>query len=306
MKRFYYKAKGGNVGDDLNHWLWPKVFGDLLDEDSSHLLIGIGTILNHKVPVAKKYTVLSSGYGYGTKPRLQVGEWEFLALRGPSTQSAMNAENVRCLLDGAYLMPSYYQPTISKTVSVAYIPHVDSIIIGCWQEVCDKAGIKLLDPRWPVEKFINELLSCERVLTEAMHGAILADAYDIPWHPVKAYRYINDFKWQDWGRSLDMDIVFSFIKPTFRGDIGFPLKRKVINSVKRICKSLGIDSPNWTPTEPWRSSERHINLVSMTLKELSTNAKYVLSDANVKSLRIEKLAIVINDFKLKHMGMRNY
>ncbi|MEZ8882951.1 MULTISPECIES: hypothetical protein [Vibrio] len=37
-----------NVGDDLNPWLWPQLFGDLIVEDSSRYFLGIGTILTEK------------------------------------------------------------------------------------------------------------------------------------------------------------------------------------------------------------------------------------------------------------------
>ncbi len=296
MKLYYYKAKGGNVGDDLNQWLWPKIFGNLLDEDASHLLIGIGTILNHRIPNALKYTVLTSGFGYGTSPPTEQGSWEFLAVRGPKTKEALNAEQVGCLLDGAYLMPEYYKPDLIKSVPVAYIPHVDSVNNGVWQKVCAQADIKMLDPRWPVEKFIDELVSCECVLTEAMHGAILADAYGVPWHPVKAYAYINDFKWQDWASSLKMNVNFSLIEPTFKGDEGLPLKNKVFNTIKRLLKPLGLASKSWTPAPESRSSSSQVSLAAEMLKALSKNASFHLSDINLRKSKVEELRNVIAHF----------
>lgn len=38
-----------------------------------------------------------------------------------------------------------------------------------------------------------------------MHGAIVADAYRIPWIGVDMYG-INKFKWQDWMLSLGLDV----------------------------------------------------------------------------------------------------
>ena len=70
MKLFYYQDDMANFGDDLNDWLWPKIIPNILDNDESHLLLGIGSILNHKLPFAKKYTVLGSGWGYGKAPNI--------------------------------------------------------------------------------------------------------------------------------------------------------------------------------------------------------------------------------------------
>ncbi len=38
-----------------------------------------------------------------------------------------------------------------------------------------------------------------------MHGAIVADAYRIPWIGVDMYG-VNKFKWQDWMLSLELDV----------------------------------------------------------------------------------------------------
>lgn len=297
MKLYFFKAAEGNVGDDLNPWLWPKVLPEILDDDPAHLLIGIGTLLNHRIPKAERYTVLSAGIGYGNKPPLQTGIWEFIALRGPRSQQAVGAKDVPCLLDGGYLMPEYFQPDASKRYSVAYIPHVDSILCGQWQRVCQLAGIKMLDPRWPVEKFITELCSCEQVLTEAMHGAILADAYDIPWHPVKAYDFINDFKWQDWAESVDMNISFSRISPTWKGDIGQSSKRKMIHGIKRTVKYFGFYPNSWTPVPPPASTEAVINKVAEQLKALAESAQFSLSDSKLRSDKVNELLVQIEKLK---------
>jgi succinoglycan biosynthesis protein ExoV len=179
MKLYYYSAPKGNVGDDLNPWLWPKVLGDdVLSNNDDHLLIGIGTLLNHKIPMARDYTVLTSGVGYGDLPDLKTGNWHFVAIRGSLTKQALNIDKTTCLLDGAYLMPRYFNVAKKSTHThkVAYIPHVDSATNGLWEKVCEIAGIKYIDPRMGVEQFIDEICSCDKVLTEAMHGAILADA----------------------------------------------------------------------------------------------------------------------------------
>ena len=46
MQLISYISKNGNVGDDLNDWLWPKIFGEKFQsakEDTA--FFGIGSIL---------------------------------------------------------------------------------------------------------------------------------------------------------------------------------------------------------------------------------------------------------------------
>ena len=51
MKLFYWK-EDQNFGDAMNVWLWPRLLPSNLDADDSTLFVGIGTLLNHRVPVA--------------------------------------------------------------------------------------------------------------------------------------------------------------------------------------------------------------------------------------------------------------
>ena len=296
MKLFYFEAPEGNVGDDLNKWLWPRILGDKLDDNEEHLIIGIGTLLNHKIPPAKKYTVLTSGVGYGDMPNLSQGEWDYVGLRGPLSKQSMSVTEDISLLDGAYLLPHFLEcPRVIKH-KFGYVPHVDSVINGLWEETAKIGEFKLIDPRWPVEKFINELLSCENVVTEAMHGAIMADAYGVPWQPTKAYDYINDFKWNDWAGSLNMEIAFNIIEPTWKGDQGESIKRILINNVKRTLKFAGLASADWTPVKPRQSKAAHLKMVADKINFNASNMPFQVSD---KKLRKEKTAQLIKSIEDK-------
>lgn len=299
MKLFYFISAEGNVGDDLNPWLWPKIFQQFLNEDDQHLLLGIGTILNSKLPEAKKYTIISSGVGYHNQPNFHGIDCDFVALRGPLSEQILGVEDKQpVLLDGAYLMPLYLPRKVeSKAGTTGFIPHVDSLIVGPWEEICAVVGLKLLDPRWSVEKFITELCECENVITEAMHGAILADAYRIPWFPVKGYEHINDFKWQDWSKSLLMEVSLHPLVPIWRGDQGLPVKRKIINGVKRFTNSLGIYPKKWHQVLPTRSSVRTFKENISLLTGYKNNSDFILSRTDIMKQKTDQLHQRILDYK---------
>ena len=296
MKLFYYKAPQGNIGDDLNGWLWPQILNDILDDNDEEIIVGVGTLLNHKLPEAKKYHILSTGLGYGEQPKTNIGDWNFIAVRGPLTAKELKLNDTVVLLDGAYLMPKYYQAEKKIKYKYSYIPHVDSMIDGHWEDVCELAGINLIDPRQSVESFINDLNATEFVITEAMHGAILADAYGIPWTPVKAYDYINEFKWNDWAKSLQLSIKFNLLPSIWRGDKGQGLKRKIINTIKRTCLSLGLQQEGWTKVLPFRSSIKQTKNTANQLKKIATSAYYQTSSREIMNEAVEKLEHAINNF----------
>ena len=68
-----------------------------------------------------------------------------------------------------------------------------------------------LDPALSPDAFLSRLRRCRRVVSEAMHGAILADAFRIPWTAIRLHsdRYEGrtaGFKWRDWAFSLELPV----------------------------------------------------------------------------------------------------
>jgi succinoglycan biosynthesis protein ExoV len=53
------------------------------------------------------------------------------------------------------------------------------------------------------------------LLTEAMHGAIVADALRIPWIAVRTRSAIKTFKWEDWCRSMDLEYQPRMLPPVW-------------------------------------------------------------------------------------------
>jgi succinoglycan biosynthesis protein ExoV len=96
-------------------------------------------------------------------------------------------------------------PKYAKKHPVSFMPHVSNARLSDWRHICNELGVYYIDPRNDVDKFLGELISSELILTEAMHGAILADALRVPWVPVSTAPHILDFKWNDWCGSVGVD-----------------------------------------------------------------------------------------------------
>ena len=214
MDLFY--SKGKNFGDDLNEWLWSALFERPLEDisDSETMLIGVGTILNERIPsLPKKKIVFGSGYGYGNLPQINKN-WNFICVRGPLTAKAIGLDNNVAICDSAILVKEVLDLNLSgKSKGTIFIPHHSTVDVENWQPICNEVGIEYVNPKEDSKKVISKIASSELVITEAMHGAIIADTYRVPWIPVRTRKLINKFKWDDWTASLDISYEFNWLPP---------------------------------------------------------------------------------------------
>ena len=154
----------------------------------------------------EKILVFSSGAGYGKSPIID-GRYQIICLRGPLTAKILNVDPSYAVSDGALLLSKMKLPAYAKKYPCAFMPHHQSEqMYHHWQKICLEAGIHYISPHSPPKKVIKEIQQSEKLISEAMHGAIVADLFRVPWIPVRAYRYINEFKWKDWGLSVNLEV----------------------------------------------------------------------------------------------------
>jgi succinoglycan biosynthesis protein ExoV len=207
MRLHYYKDPYGNVGDDLNPWLWPQLAPELIDDDGRTLLVGIGTLLRRDLPASPGKVVFGSGAGYGAPPVVD-GTWQIYCVRGPRTASVLGIDPALAISDPALLVRALMPPIDPSTRrGIGFMPHHESILRAAAQDIdlagtTRRSGFAFIDPRDAVAGVLDQIRRCRRVVTEAMHGAILADAFRVPWIPVRLYGHVLRSKWIDWTESM--------------------------------------------------------------------------------------------------------
>jgi succinoglycan biosynthesis protein ExoV len=261
----------GNFGDDLNDLLWPRLLpssgvrslnnrsSEPVDPDAL-ILVGVGTILNERVPAGPRKLVLGAGTGYLQSAVID-DTYDVLAVRGPLTAERLGLDASLAATDAAALLVDLdLDLDDAPRTRVGVMPHHRTMDGIPWADVCAAAGVTLLDPRDDPVTTIARLRACDLVLAEAMHGAIVADLYGVPWVPIKLSYLILDFKWNDWCASLGLD---------YRPEVG---------PVLRSPRSWKGRAANLAARRP----------VVRFLKE-AQRATPVLSDRNLLSQRIDRL-----------------
>jgi succinoglycan biosynthesis protein ExoV len=253
MKLFYCHIPGGNFGDELNTFLWPRLLPDAFDgtvrfepksrerfpqaKPDDSLFVGIGTLIRSDLPSGATKHIFGSGFGYGEVPRMDA-KWNLHCVRGPLTAEALGLDPEKAITDPAILVRLLPRGTARKIYSHSFIPHWEMAVSGDWERVCRLVGVHYIDPRWPPARVLRDIHKTRTLVTEALHGAIVADALRVPWIAVSSLHTILKFKWEDWCRSVGVDYsparVPTFWKPR-PGMVG-----NLINGAKEMQAALAL------------------------------------------------------------------
>jgi succinoglycan biosynthesis protein ExoV len=104
VRLFYYPGHNGvtNFGDELNHVLWRHFLPGAFDHDDGTQFVGIGTLLNDRLPAAPRTVIFGAGVGYNGPPRLD-RSWKIYCVRGPLSARALGLSADMAVTDPALL-----------------------------------------------------------------------------------------------------------------------------------------------------------------------------------------------------------
>lgn len=204
MELFYYRDRAENFGDDLNAWIWDHLLPGWRQALPGHQLVGVGTILNDRLPRGLSKIVVGSGAGYGKLPSPEMlAECRFVTVRGPRTAAALGLSPDLANVDPAALLPEIPEfQRIARTGRPICIPHTRSVHRLDWASVCAEAGVDYVSPRGEARAVIRRIAAAPLVIAEAMHAAIIADAFRTPWTGLATSEWFHAAKWYDWADSV--------------------------------------------------------------------------------------------------------
>lgn len=198
----YYK--GQNFGDALNPIIFEKLLPGFFDNDPSVEFSAIGSIIGLPMnPLAKRRIIFSSGFAYGSLPKIDE-TFDIVCVRGPLTAQILKLDKSKAITDGAILLHALKPTQQQKKHKYSFMPHWESELKYPWADLCNEADINYISPTLSPELVITEIQQSQFIIAEAMHAAIVADTLRVPWLAVKAYNGINEFKWNDWTKSVNI------------------------------------------------------------------------------------------------------
>jgi len=255
MKLHYYKPSpaSSNFGDELNIPIWKHFLPGFFDFDESEIFLGIGTVIR---VIKKKYNNAHCNIVFGSgchKSNFTLPKnVDVKFVRGPLSAKSLGLEENKYITDPGILTPLVFPLKKTKKIhNFSYMPHysVDSINN---RKIIESLGINYISPKDDINFILKEINCTGVLLSEAMHGAIVADAYRVPWIPIYSY---NSFKWKDWSLSMNLKIKFYKIKRVYNTD----------SRIKLFVKKIIIDY------QLSKIKKKKANLSNIEIHEIKTN-----------------------------------
>lgn len=179
---------------------------------------------------------------YGDRP-ISSKPLKVLAVRGPLTRKYLIEQNISCpeiYGDPALLLKFLYKPKYNKKYKLGIIPHyIDSNNEHLIEYIHrEKELVKFIDIQhynnW--NEFIDQICSCEYIVSSSLHGIIVADTYNIPnvWIEFSNLVAGNGFKFHDYFASVKRDVLNPFV-------IKEKIETSKLLSFKNEWKPINID-----------------------------------------------------------------
>lgn len=286
-----------NFGDMLNPWLAPKMVGPALDGDDSRRLLFIGTVIERSAPAGCEEVILGAGAGY-KRGRHTLERREIFCVRGRRTCELLGIGEEFAAIDPAILC-SRYRPASPKASVLGFMPHHRSERSAGphLRKACEQLGIRYLSPLDSVDLVLDTLSGCERLITEALHGAIVAESYDIPWSPVVFSSHFMRTKWQDFCESIGRTLAETEIHT----NVSYERPAKIVDLAKHALYKAGFGKGRYKYLPVKRPSGDLAGQIAEKLHRVAVNDDaYVTGDRAAKAQSMSRLDKSVERFLAKY------
>jgi len=250
------KVRHENWGDDINYYFLKEIV-----QKPTLMYNQISLAIRFKL---KNYLVIGSTidmlckentevWGAGIideKKSLSIKPRKVHAVRGPLTRKKLIEQGVECpeiYGDPALLIPYYYKAKLKRKYLFGFIPHrsnlerIDDFLVDGIR-LSERIDILVIDlskyDKWT--DIVDQICSCENILSASLHGLIMAEAYGIPnlWIEFGKPLIGGHFKFHDFFLSIARDREFPYIIQDFE------------LSIKDIQKELSFWEPGNINLQP--------------------------------------------------------
>jgi hypothetical protein len=225
-----HNQRHGNLGDALNLVVLEafgvtahRTLSPVTSSAPTPTLLAIGSTVSDRIVADRHARCVVWGSGWrgeqvsdATRDLLDVR-----AVRGPHTAAALGVTGQVPMGDPALLLPRIIDANAHRSSSrssgrAILVPHISHISgapeVGCDQTVTvgvRQAGLTGRFTTTDMVRRVRTIANAGFVLTGALHAAIIAQAYGVPWAPWRGPDVDCPAKWDDWAAYLGIELQFA-------------------------------------------------------------------------------------------------
>lgn len=223
------KVRPVNWGDDINYYFLKEIIQRPISMYNRISIANRMKLKNYLVigstisMLCKKNTEIWGAGIIEDIQKLKIKPSKVHAVRGPLTRKILLNNGINCpeiYGDPALLIPLYYTPRLKKKHKYGFIPHysnLDKISNFTLDQInfSNRNDILVIDltkyEKWT--DIIDQICSCENILSASLHGLIMAEAYKIPnlWIEFGKSLIGGHFKFHDFFLSINRDRIAPYI-----------------------------------------------------------------------------------------------
>lgn len=285
-----------NFGDALNPVLARRIFGDIFNQAHRDRFLFIGTTIGRRAPEGCREIIVGAGAGY-QMGRHSLDRRKVFCVRGPTTCDILGIDRECGAIDPAILASRFFKAERNPTL---FMPHHQTHTSAgrALREICGHVGLRYVSPFDPAEKIIKRIGGARRLITEALHGAVVAESFNVPWVPIIFGSKVLVAKWRDFCASVGVDYrpveIFT--------NIAFDRHPRFSHRIKYAAYRLGMGKAKYKYLPVRRFRKSALLPLEGKLRELSVRDAFLARpNAQVKAASIGRLEKAIDRFG-NHVG----
>jgi pyruvyltransferase len=168
-----------------------------------HRYLAIGSILGNANGRAE---VWGSGFLWPDETLAEAPQ-AVHAVRGPRSRAKLLEQGIDCpeiYGDPALLLPRFFNPEVAIKYAVGIVPHYIDKDHPWLERYRQDPQVRIIDVEGDTYRFVEEVKSCELIVSTSLHGLICADAYGVPclWIDISDRLWGGSFKFIDYFESV--------------------------------------------------------------------------------------------------------
>lgn len=188
MRMYWWRLENSpkrNFGDEISQYLVREIFGRTCEWASPHSceIVAAGSIIELALGTkfANRPALWGAGFMREEDDLITDQDFAVAAVRGTRSRERLESGRAGVTVgDPGLLADALLEATPPKKYLLGVVPHFLDAEVAELGWIRAQAGVRVIDATADPRRVVEEIASCETVLSSSLHGLIVADSLGVP------------------------------------------------------------------------------------------------------------------------------